>query len=104
MMLLVEKNISLIADIIDFISVMMVLILPIVLVWRYTIWGVFMATLIIEINIILTDVLISKLRWQELDNENVEFWITIWIPVFFYCIFILFIKFLLTICKKVFER
>ena len=103
MMLLVEKNISLIADIIDFISVMMVLILPIVLVWRYTICGVFIATLIIEINIILTDALISKLRGQQLDNENVEFWITIWIPVLFYCIFILLIKFLLKICKKVLE-
>ncbi|MDF0555432.1 hypothetical protein [Kamptonema sp. UHCC 0994] len=93
----------LIASIIDVLSVMMVLILPIVLVWRYTICGVFMATLIIEINIILTDALISKLRGQQLDNENVEFWITIWIPVFFYCIFILLIKFLLKICKKVFE-
>ncbi len=99
MMLLVEKNMSVIADIIDFISIMMIFILPIVLVWRYTTCGVFMATLINEINIILTDVLISKLRGQQLDNENVEFWITIWIPVFFYCIFIWLIKFFFKICN-----
>ena len=88
-MLFVEKNMSLIIDIVEFISTMMVLILPVVLVWRYTICGVFIATLISEINIILSDILTSKLRGQQLDNENVEFWITIWIPVFFYCLFIL---------------
>jgi hypothetical protein len=98
MILSIEKNMSVIAYIIDYSSVMIMLFLPIVLVWRYT-----MATLIIEINIILTDLLTTKLRGQQLNYEVFEFWNLIWIPVFFYCIFILLIKFLVKICKKVFE-
>jgi hypothetical protein len=100
MILSIEKNMSVIAYIIDYSSVMIMLFLPIVLVWRYTICGVFMATLIIEINIILTDLLTTKLRGQQLNYEVFEFWNLIWIPVFFYCIFILLIKFLVKICKR----
>jgi len=98
-MLFFERNLSLIADLIEFFAIIMVFFVPIFLVERYALWGVFMATLIVEINIILTDVLIYKLRGQQLDQENYEFWITIWIPVFFYCIFILLIKCFFKICN-----
>ena len=94
-----QINISLIVDLIEFISVMMVFILPILLVWRYTFCGVFIATLVVEINIILTDFLTYNLLQKQLDIENVEFWITIWIPVFFYCLFILLITLFFKICN-----
>ncbi|WP_333027416.1 MULTISPECIES: hypothetical protein [unclassified Microcoleus] len=91
---LIDKTMSVIAYLIDSSSLIFMLVLPIVLVWRSTICGVFMATLIIEINIILTDLLTTKLRGQQLNYEDFEYWNLIWIPVFFYCIFIWLIKFL----------
>lgn len=99
MMLLVKKNLSLIADLINFILIMMIFILPIVLIWRYKNFGVFLGTLSSEINIILADILFAKLHGQQLDQENYELWITIWIPVLFYCIFIRLIMCLFKICN-----
>ena len=75
----------------------LLLVVPIILVWRWNLVGVLLGTIADEIIAIISDLVTLKIRSQEIDYEDWELWRIIWIYMLFYCCFVLFIKFFIIV-------
>ena len=76
----------------------LLLLVPIVTVWRWNIVGVLLGTIADEMIFVISDLITFRLRSQEvISNEDWEAWyVYIWVT-FFYCCFVLLIKFFIIV-------
>ncbi|MBW4497537.1 MAG: hypothetical protein KME26_31620 [Oscillatoria princeps RMCB-10] len=70
----------------------LIFIIPVVAVWRWSLLGVFVGTLSNEVIIIMVSVLSNKLKSQELNYENYEAWLVWAFYMFAYSFLIWIIK------------
>jgi zinc transporter ZupT len=91
-MFLVLQPTSKAANIVEHITWLLILLMPIILIWRYKFKGFLLALVGSEIVIILSDILATFLRSQKLNDEDREYWLIMGMIILFYCLSILFFR------------